>query len=45
MTTQEKQQSANSSQGSTGTPWQFRFIIIVIAIGIIGIIGKALGLF
>jgi hypothetical protein len=44
-----KPQTNQAPSGTPSTPegssWQFYFVVIVIAIGVCGMIGKALGLF
>lgn len=45
MNAPEKQPSGNQTAPAEGFPWQFRFVIIVIAAGLLMLIGKALGLF
>jgi hypothetical protein len=45
MNPQEQKATTGPSSESEGTSWQFLLIIIVIAIGVLGINGKALGLY
>ena len=41
-----EQQSTVDKTGSTeGGGWQFRFVLIIIAVGVLGLIAKAMGLF
>jgi hypothetical protein len=39
------QQSPGGPGAETGNSWQFRFLIAVIALGVLAVIGKALGLY
>lgn len=45
MKPSEKQPTVESTSKSEGGSWQFRFIIIVIVIGVLGLIAKTVGLF
>jgi hypothetical protein len=45
MNTHDQRTTGNPSSQPQGTPWQFRLIIAVIGIGVLGLVGKALGLF
>ncbi len=45
MATFEKQSIDPQVSQTAGFPWQFRFVMIVIAAGVLGLIAKVLGLF
>jgi hypothetical protein len=44
MKSSENQQKFDTTSSPEGLSWQFKLVMIVIAIGVIGLIGKALGL-
>ena len=41
----QTQQKSNPARSPHGTPWQFRYVIIVITVSVLVIVAKALGLF
>lgn len=45
MKSPEKPSTGESPSSTDSGSWQLKFIILVIAIGVFGLIGKALGLF
>jgi len=45
MKAPEKQPTVDSSSKSESGSWQLRFVLFVIAIGVLGLIAKTLGLF
>ena len=45
MKPQDQQPTTGSSNSSTGNSWQFLVLVSIIAIGVLALIAKALGLF
>ena len=45
MKSQDRQSTGQTTDTSEGGSWQLKFVLAVITIGILGLIGKALGLF
>jgi hypothetical protein len=45
MGTSEKQSTVGSPSSTEGSSWQFRLVLIVIVIGVLGLIAKTLGTF
>jgi hypothetical protein len=45
MNSHDKQSTANTTSADKGGSWQFKFVIFVIAVGVLGLIGKVFGLF
>ena len=45
MKSPEQQSEGDTKSSTEGVSWEFKFVMIVIAIGVIGLIGKVLGFF
>ena len=45
MKSPEKQSTGETTFSSGSGSWQLKFVLIVIALGVLGLVGKALGLF
>lgn len=45
MNTPDEESNVDSSSKPQGGSWQFRFLLFVIGIGVLGLIARSLGLF
>jgi hypothetical protein len=45
MTSLEQRSTVTQASQTTGFPWQFRVVMIVIGAGVLGLVAKVLGLF
>jgi hypothetical protein len=45
MTSLEQHSTVHQASRTTGFPWQFRFVMIVIGAGVLAVVAKVLGLF
>jgi hypothetical protein len=45
MKSQDMHQKSGATSAPDDTSWQFIFVMIVIAVGVLGIVGKTVGLF